>query len=229
MYWIKGVQLISALSSIMVYFIIGGSYVFLLFSGLSSFSIILSNFVNEEKQRFKYNLEYLSSILLISSILAILLGYFLIPIIYLFLGGIISSLTVTKAKKNIIYLNDFYAISLSLMGFWVIYYKFIDLGAISFLLAINTSLTMGVLIYVLMEEDKQGNAKPSPNIIKIDLGIKISDVKEFFLFTTFLLTLSYIILLYLEDYFNFFINLEGLAIITISFAVISIILYIKER
>jgi len=229
MYWIKGVQLVSALSSVIVYFIIGASDVFLLFSGSSSISIILSHFVTEEKQRIRYNLEYLSSLLLISSILGILLGYFLVPIIYLFLGGIIGSMTVTKARKNLKYLNDFYAISLSLIGFWTIYYKFIDLGSISFLLAINTSLIVGVLIYTLMDEGKQEDAKTSSNIIKIDLGIKISDVKEFFLYTTFLLTLSYIILIYLEDYINFSVNIGNLATITILFAIISAVLYFKER
>ena len=69
----------------------------------------------------------------------------------------ILSLLVTVALYNrfgkLEYLDDFWIILLSAVGFWIILLKFSSLGMIALLLALNTSLLITFLSYALLEED----------------------------------------------------------------------------
>lgn len=233
---IKTAQFALALLSLTAFITLSPPYVFVLFSLLSLISVIISFIFSEE--RIKYNLEYLSSLSLFLSVFGVLLNCFIISIFYFSLGLIILMTTIKRnydQNREIKYLDDLYIIFLSILGFWIIYYRFADLGYIAFLLGINTALLIGFLSHSLMEEETEGEGIPKEVKEKISLklpsSISCKDLREFFQYTTFFLVIAYIFILFLRDRIEVFekINLYHFALITIIFALASLVFYARER
>lgn len=222
----KAMRLFPPIVALAIYFIFKPIYVFFFFSLVSSISLILSiaissKFSNSAK-RIEYDLEYLSSLSLMLSCFGVLVDKTFTSILYPPLGILILA-TIFKRHKRLTYSEDFMIILLSILGFWVIYYKLISLGYIAFLLAINTSLLIGALSYMSMEEveaDKIGE--------RVEIKVQIlQTIRGIIPTTTLYLTISYIIIWFLRDKVAFFrrINMTYFSIILLLFIFLSVLLY----
>jgi hypothetical protein len=146
------IQLASALCTIIVVLILKPHYTFSFFAILSLSSICLSLTFFQSKEKISYNLEYLAVSSLILSSSGFLLD-FLTSTIYFYLGILILASSVGRHKK--IYSEDLTIMLLAFLGFWIIYYKFADLGYIAFLLGLNVALLIGFLSHTLLTENME--------------------------------------------------------------------------
>ena len=212
----KIVQIAGACLSLLAFFMIKATNVFLFFSTLSVISILLS-FI-PLKERIIHNLEYISAFSLILSCLGIFLNQFFIPFIYFCLGLIVIAGTVRR-HENIVYSDDLLIVILSILGFWIIYLKFMNLGNIGFLLALNAALLVGSLSHALLEEEgyefRPVNIQIKPDFYQISIQ------------TTVNLTVFYLIAFLLRDRVDIFqrINMNVFAMIILFFMTVSIFFY----
>ncbi len=213
----KIAQIVGAIVSLLVFFMVKTAYIFLFFSALSIASIFFS--FAPLKERITQNLEYISSLLLVLSCLGIFLDQFLISFIYFCLGLIVIAGTVRR-HENTIYPDDLLIVLLSILGFWIVYLKFMNLGNIGFLLALNTALLIGFLSHTLLEEEGE---ESRPVRIQIKPGFYQVSLQ-----TTFNLTVVYLVVLLLKDKLAAFqrINMDRFALIILFFMTISIFFYL---
>jgi len=137
------IQIIIVLFCILLIVNIYPLFIFIFFPLLSLMILLLNHYF--KNPRF----EYLPSHFLILSILGFNINHTLS--ILCFFSGIILILFQMDIYRNINWDNFIISI-LSILGLWIIYYKFMELDFIGFLLGINTMVLIFFLSYSLIEE-----------------------------------------------------------------------------
>lgn len=151
---LRKIQLVSALCAIIVVVMLKPQFyhVFSFFALLSLLAISFSYTFFRSKEQIACNLEYLAASSLILSSSGFLLD-FLTSIILFYLGLLILASSVGARKR--LYSEDLTILLLAILGFWILYYKFMDLGYIAFLLGLNTALLIGFLSHAILKEEQE--------------------------------------------------------------------------
>ena len=151
---LRRIQFVAALCAIIVVFMLKPQlyYVFSFFAILSLLAISFSYTLFRSKMKIAYNLEYLAASSLILSSSGFLLD-FLASTILFYLGLLILAASVGARRR--LYSEDLTILLLAILGFWILYYKFMDLGYIAFLLGLNNALLIGFLSHTLIREEQE--------------------------------------------------------------------------
>ncbi len=205
-YIIKAIIILCCLLSLAV---IDAPSIFLFFSALS-LALMLAG-IYKSDVRF----DYFSSLLLVLCMLGFKLDFFASAICFV-TGMFVLSLSISLHRD--ISWDDFTISFLSILGFWIIYYKFEELGTIAFLLGINTTLLIFFLSYSLIEELDEVEKEP----IEVDIEfLKNLDYFKLSVVATIVLAVAY----YLSGSIEFKKHLETL---TVFSALVSLYLLVRK-
>lgn len=115
--------------------------------------------VKSRKEKYAQTFAYISFSFMAVTSLAIFKKahnfYLIVFTFFLLLTAYQILLYINWRFGKMSYIDEFYIIFLSAVGFWFIIKKFYYLGVISLLLGINTALLIGFLSYYLIEEEQK--------------------------------------------------------------------------
>jgi len=187
------IALIAAAAIILFVFVLVGkiktvftNYVIYSVFATASISLFLSLLLKEKEKQISS--LYVASLIFLSSFfasvrLALKQEFLLINAVFL-LFGILILLSVYYRFRRFEYQENFLIIALSCLGFWIILEKFSNLGTLGLLLALNTAFLIGMLSYVLANEDEEeriAKEKPAEKIVEKMAAEPVQTAKQRFI------------------------------------------------